>query len=56
VTGFNTVGTDRYFFYPAAGKGTHSLQIWIKATFGDIMRMADMMSNHWFLTADFASF
>jgi len=56
VTGFNTIGTDDYFFNPAAGKSANSLQVWIKSTLGHIVRMADMMSDYWFFAADFTGF
>jgi hypothetical protein len=54
VTGFNAIGTNDYFFNPPFGKSTHALQVWIKPTFGHIMRMADMMSDDWLFAAYFA--
>ena len=56
ITGFNTIGTDYYFFNLAVGKRSHSLQVWVKSSFGHIMRMADMMSDHWFFAAYFTYF
>jgi len=56
ASGSNAIGADDHFLNPAAGKGTHSLQVWIKSTLGHIMCMADMMSDHWFFAADFTRF
>jgi hypothetical protein len=56
MAGFNAIGTNHLFFNPTVGNGPHFLQVWIKSALGLIMRMADIMSDHWFFTADFTYF
>ena len=56
LAGFDATGADHHFLYLVAFLCTHPLQIRIEPAFGDIVGVADVVTDHGFLSADFALF
>jgi len=54
--GFNAAGADDHVLSLAVLKGTDRLQVWVEASFVDIMGVTDVATHHWFFTADFTLF
>ena len=56
MTGLNAVGADDHLLYFAVINGSDPLQVWVKATFGNIMGVTHMAPDHWFFSAYFTHF
>lgn len=52
-SGFNAAGTSHNFFNLAVMNRSNTLKIWVKSTFIQIMRMAHIVTDHWFFPANF---
>jgi hypothetical protein len=50
---FDAAGANNPSFGTSPLKGPHGLEVGVKTTLVDIMRMADMVADHWFFAADF---
>ena len=53
MTGLDATGTNNHFFNSAFMQRPHPLQVWIETPLGDVMCMADIIADEWFLSADF---
>ena len=56
MPGFDTICADHYFFNRAIRYGPYTLQVRVKTTFGHIMSMTDVISDHWLFAADLTDF
>ena len=56
MAGFDAVGAYHHAFGLTVLKRPNRLKIGVEASFVDIVRMANVVANHWFFTADLTFF